>query len=177
MPLMRYDNAGIRIRTLGEASWLIEAAAVSRDVSTFQIGGSEGIGWMLLTMGKGSWKSSLGEYPMPFHPNSCAGKAHSVLGSEETIKSKSRLGCWIPPEKVLGVGWVGETALGRFMASVASTSIREEVTGLDLFSYWKSETSQAESCITTLFRYQTAGSAVFWPLWEGEQVRWALWEY
>lgn len=33
------------------------------------------------------------EYPMLFHPNSCAGKAHSVLGSEETIKPKSRLGC------------------------------------------------------------------------------------
>lgn len=30
---------------------------------------------------------------------------------------------------------MGEMALGRFMASVASTSIREEVTGLDLFSY------------------------------------------
>lgn len=64
---------------------------------------------------------------MPFHPNSCAGKAHSVLGSEETIKSLNHaLGVEYHQKRFWGVGWVGETALGRFMASVASTSIREE---------------------------------------------------
>lgn len=47
----------------------------------------------LLTMGKGSRKSCLGEYPVLFHSSPGAGEAHSVLGSEETIRPKSHLGC------------------------------------------------------------------------------------
>ena len=34
----------------------------------------------------------LGKYPMLFHPNSCAGGTHNVLGSEETIKTNHVLG-------------------------------------------------------------------------------------
>ena len=129
----------------------------------------------LLTVGKGSWKSLLGEYPVLFHPNSCTGGAHNVLGSEETIKPNHVLGVEYHQEWFGGgVGGRDHTRLFHGINWFYFHTWGNNWTGLVLLL--KKPEQPGRVCITTLFRYQTTGSAVFWPLWEGKQVRWALWE-
>lgn len=129
----------------------------------------------LLTVGKGSWKSLLGEYAMLFQPNSYAGEAHSVLGSEETIKTNHVLGVEYHQEWFGGgVGWRDRTRSFHGINCFYFHTWGNNWTGLVLLL--EKPEKPGRVCITTLFRYQTAGSAVFWPLWEGKQVRWALWE-